>query len=84
MDKFTIEELKLANELCFNDTFETLLKKHLPKDDLEFWYIYHSEYRTKYKCNLLHWIFSFSRADLQDSMVIVLSNIVKDLINGTV
>lgn len=58
--KFTIEQLKLADELCFQDDAKRLFKKHFP----EFWMIYIADFSGKYECDLMRWVFSWSRGDM--------------------
>jgi len=60
--KFTIEELKLANELCFPSNFKELLKKHLPESEQDM-VSYYVGCFLNIKSNLITWIFGFSRAD---------------------
>lgn len=60
--KFSIEELKLANELCFPDDFEVLLMKYLPDEEkLEAAFYRRQYYRMG--SNLITWIFKTSRSE---------------------
>ncbi len=79
--KFTIEELKLANELCFPADFERLLKKYLPAEDRDMAGYYRREFDLVLRCNLIHWIFQFSRADERKYWGAINEKIVSDLVN---
>jgi hypothetical protein len=60
--KFSIEQLKLVNELCFPNDFERLLKIYLPdeeKKNAQF----HRRAFCRMGCSLITWIFHTSGAD---------------------
>jgi hypothetical protein len=79
-EKFTIEELMLANELCFPSDFERLLKKHLPEDELDMLSYYVNTFREK-NSNLITWIFSYSRRSNKEFWGSINEKIVLDLLN---
>jgi len=60
--KFSIKQLKFANEVCFPDRFETLLRKHLPPKEHDMIEHYLYKFNRVHEGNLFTWIFSFSRA----------------------
>lgn len=59
--KFSIEEIILAKELCFPERFEKWAKANFNTEEAAF-----LEYEFKTKGNdLIKWIFTYSRADLE-------------------
>ena len=56
--KFTIKNLKLANELAFPADIEKLFKKHFA----DLWRTHYISYINKR--DFLTWVFDWSRADL--------------------
>ena len=76
--KWTLEQLKLADELCFPEDARELFKKHLGDD----WIAYHLDYKREYKGGLLKWIFHFSRNDLtNNNFGARIDKIIEELIN---
>lgn len=77
--EFTIEQLKLADELCFPADFERLLRKHLPPEDgpASFWL---SDFKRS--GSLVNWIFRHSRAEMRRTSVgKFIDSAVLDLLN---
>ena len=83
MNRFSIEELKLANELCFPDTFKKLMTEALGEravEDLD-WILY------DFKCHgndLIRWVFKFSRADFSRNpwLKIAIDKLISELIQS--
>lgn len=61
MRKWTIEQLKLADELCFPKDFEDLVKEHFP----DFWMSLQLDFMTKCNESFLAWVFLLTRDDYQ-------------------
>ena len=60
--RFTLAELKLADELCLHDRFLELAKKHFG----EGWHAHHWNFRRKHECKLNRFLFEvYSRADFK-------------------
>jgi len=58
---FTIEQLKLADELCFPADAARLFKKYFP----DAWPSYLMDLKRPYEWNLPRWVFHWSRHDLE-------------------
>jgi len=78
--KFSIAQLRLANELCYPADFVRLANKHLPEEIVsgEIW-----KFLNAYNHNLLFWIFHFSRAELRRGMGDILDAMVLDILGET-
>lgn len=77
--KFSIEELKLANDCCFPADFERLLRKHLAPDLHDLIFIWVGDYKNKYGSDLLFYISKgFNRAD--SDWIEVMEKVVGDLL----
>lgn len=61
--RFTLEQLKFADELAFPADMERLMKEHWPYESEE-WKFYYVQWLRQHKCSLISFIFNYSRADL--------------------
>ena len=82
--KFTIAELKLADELAFPEDMEILCKKYFPDTDemIGIWHIYYWDFIHKHERSLLRLIFHYSRSDYKNGLGPVFEGMVSDLLTG--
>lgn len=57
MEKFSIKDLMLANELCFGEQFRAFVQKNWP----DYWAAIEMEFKA-HNNNFLEWLFKRSRA----------------------
>jgi hypothetical protein len=62
MNKYSLSELKLADDLAFPENVKRLLSKHFD-EDLS-WYLF-TEYKSTHKSSIISLIFNYSRADFE-------------------
>lgn len=84
-EEFTIKELKFADQMCFIDDFETLIQKHMSREDAEakLWLWEFVTFQKQYNGSLLQWIFHFSHADLDNYWGVIIDNMIIDLLGDT-
>lgn len=81
MKKYSLSELKLANELCFPADFKKLLERHTKNTIYEdCWHSIDVSFRRSHKAGLISLIFSYSRADFDNDLGAIFNNIIDDLI----
>lgn len=79
--KFSIAQLMFANELCFVEDFKRVYAESAKGTGLEeFAGIMLMAFRQTHKCNLISWIHSYSRADLERGMGAVIDKMIIALI----
>ena len=84
MKRYSLSELKFANELCYPADFRKLLHKHSTNTYWEdWWQSLDVSFRATHKADLISFIFSHSRRDFEDSgLGEVFENIIDDLIKN--
>lgn len=76
---WTLEQIKLAEELCFTDRFKNLVMKHAPED----WVVHYIDFKAQ-NCRLMRWIMTYSRADGKRGLYPLFDNIITDLLSNVI
>jgi len=77
---YTLEQLKLADDLAFPSNMKESFDKHEP-DELGFSYYY--DFIHRHERSLMKQVFTYSRADFDSGMGAMFEAIIDDLLEGT-
>jgi hypothetical protein len=76
MKAYTLNQLKLADELAFPENMKPLFMKHLGEEGI----VFYSDWLTRHNRSLISQIFNYSRADFERGLEPAFEAIIDDLI----
>lgn len=78
MNKFTLADLRLADELAFPERMEKLFYLYFPDCNT----VFYNEWLNRFNRSFTAWIFNWSRADLErNNSGLMIENMICDLIH---